>query len=79
MKRLFSRVNPRVYGKSLAQRNLYTQYTNHDTPGQVEGVPISCTGANETKTKLVPGEIRQMPLTPPISLSMAAYGWNLVF
>ena len=51
----------------------------HDTPGQVEGVPISCTGANETKTKLVPGEIRQMPLTPPISLSMAAYGWNLVF
>ena len=30
---------------------------NHDTPGQVEGVPISCTGVNETKTKLVPGEI----------------------
>ena len=53
--------------------------SEHDTPGQVEGVPISCIGANETKTKLVPGEIRQMPLTPPISLSMAAYGWNLVF
>ena len=31
---------------------------NHDTPGQVEGVPISCTGENETKTELVPGEIR---------------------
>ena len=30
----------------------------HDTPGQVEGVPISCTGENETKTKLVLGEMR---------------------
>ena len=31
---------------------------SHDTPGQVEGVPISWTGENETKTELVPEEIR---------------------
>ena len=29
---------------------------SHDTPGQVEGVPISWTGENETKTELVPEE-----------------------
>ena len=42
------------YNLVLKMRTAY----NHDTPGQVEGVHISCTGENETKTKLVPGEIR---------------------